>query len=251
VPTDPSATSYRQEPSPTRPARTWEVASSTRHHRRHVRLELLDQAGPDDPPPQGPAAGDGHVRAVASRASATAWPMPPVTNVRTCRPPAPGSRRVDGSRPIPAPGMARGVTHGISPPSNMRQPPTQAPAAAHVSPMTSALIEPSPPAYPCRSRQPVASPTTRHPATTPAHPGPSPNPPRPGDRVGPSAPRSNHPARRRSVLSPWSYPSVGATDTFSTRAAPPSSPQRRRSRPASLTRLVPGGRVRFRSPCDL
>ena len=37
-----------------------EVASSIRHHRRDVPLELLEQTGPDDLPQQGPAAGDGH-----------------------------------------------------------------------------------------------------------------------------------------------------------------------------------------------
>jgi hypothetical protein len=40
-----------------------EVASSIRHHRRDVQLELLNQAGPDDLPQQGPAAGNGHVLA--------------------------------------------------------------------------------------------------------------------------------------------------------------------------------------------
>ena len=39
------------------------VASSIRHHRRDVQLELLEQAGPDDLPQQGPAAGNGHVLA--------------------------------------------------------------------------------------------------------------------------------------------------------------------------------------------
>src|SRR5918995_7104139 len=37
-----------------------EVASSIRHHRRDVPLELLEQTGPDDLPQQGPAAGNGH-----------------------------------------------------------------------------------------------------------------------------------------------------------------------------------------------